>query len=601
MTPTAPSVLTVAVAAFVDELVRCGVRHFCVCPGSRSTPLALTIARHPEARLWMHLDERSAAFFGLGMVKATREPVVLVCTSGTAAANFMPAVVEASYARVPLIVLTADRPHELRDCGAPQTIDQIRLYGSHVRWFVDMAEPDATPDLLRSARTVACRAVATARRGPAGPVHINWPFRDPLIPDRLPGGPALDERPHGRPYVEVDGGVRVLPTTAVAALAGELRAARHGVIVCGAQDDPELPAALARLAARLGYPILADPLSGVRCGRHDRTHVLDHYDAFLRDATFVVRHIPEVVLRFGAFPASKPVLQYLQQHSGACRQIVVDGDAGWNEPTGFAAEIVHADGRLLCEAITAVLDVPAAIDHMNMNVPDAGATGCAWFTEWQEAERVTHRTLVTHFESMSELFEGKVFAELAGLLPDGAILYTGNSMPVRDLETFFPGGAHAVRVLANRGANGIDGVISSALGAAAGGAPLVLVIGDLSFYHDSNGLLAAKLHQLNATIVLLNNDGGGIFSFLPQAADPEHFEALFGTPSGLDFQPLAETYGARFRRVSTWEDFRAAVRHGLSAEGLHVVEVPTDRTRNVTLHREIWRAVSAALVPAVVS
>jgi len=593
--------LSVSVGAFVDELTRSGVRHFCVCPGSRSTPLALTIARHPAAKLWMHIDERSAAFFGLGLAKTLREPVALICTSGTAAANFMPAVVEAFLARIPLVVLTADRPHELRGVGAPQTIDQINLFGAHAKWFVDLAEPDAASEMLRYTRMVASRAVATARRGPAGPVHINCPYREPLLPDPALAAAAPEQRPGDRPYVTVAAGPRAPDEALVAELAGELRAAPRGLIVCGPQDDPALAGAVTNLAAALGYPVLADPLSGLRHGGHDRALVLDCYDAFLRDGAFVERFAPEVVLRFGAMPVSKPVLLYLQRHH-SYRQIVVDGDGGWNEPTLLASDIIHADGRLLCEAL---VDKLSHRDHRELNVfshssvPSVAKT-TAWASAWQAADRSSRAAIGGRLKALDELFEGQVFAELAGLLPDGALLYAGNSMPIRDLDTFFYGGSHAVRLLANRGANGIDGVVSSALGAAAADrGPAVLVIGDLSFYHDSNGLLAAMQHHLNLTIVLLNNDGGGIFSFLPQAGEPEHFETLFGTPHGLDFRPLAQMYGAHYERVGGWPAFRAAVLHGLASGGLQIVEVPTERARNVTLHRQLWQVVSEALAPII--
>ncbi len=591
--------LSVSVGAFVDELVRSGVRHFCVCPGSRSTPLALTIARHPTAKLWMHIDERSAAFFGLGLAKTLREPAVLVCTSGTAAANFMPAVVEAFYARIPLVVLTADRPHELRDVGAPQTINQINLFGAHVKWFVDLAEPDAAPELLRYMRSVAGRAVALARRGPAGPVHINCPYREPLLPDSAAAFTAPQARPEDRPYVTVSAGRRAPDAAYVAALAADLSAISRGLIICGPQDDPVLADALTRLAGALGYPILADPLSGLRNGNHDRALVLDCYDAFLRDAGFVERFAPEVVLRFGAMPVSKPVLLYLQRHQ-ICRLLVVDSDGGWNEPTLLASDMIHADARLLCEALVANLSHrehrDLDVNFSSLALVNSVAKSSAWAGAWQLADRSARAAITARFEATCQLFEGQVFAELAALLPEGALLYAGNSMPIRDLDTFFPGSARAIRLLANRGANGIDGVVSSALGAAAAElGPTVLVIGDLSFYHDSNGLLAAMQHHLNLTIILLNNDGGGIFSFLPQAGAPEHFETLFGTPHGLDFRPLAQMYGAHYERVDGWETFRTAVQRGIAAGGLHIVEVPTERASNVTLHREIWRVVSGAL------
>jgi 2-succinyl-5-enolpyruvyl-6-hydroxy-3-cyclohexene-1-carboxylate synthase len=578
--------LTVFAGGLVDALVRAGVQHFCVCPGSRSTPLALLIARHPGARLWMHLDERSAAYFSLGLAKSSRAPVGLVCTSGTAAANFFPAIVEASYARVPLVVLTADRPHELRDAGAAQTIDQVGLYGSAVRWFADLPEPDDRPEVVRYARAMAARAVATAQANPGGPVHLNCPFREPLLP--APVEASGDPAPADRPLV-VESGARLLPPATVAALAAELAARPRGLIVCGPQDDPSLPPALADLAARLGYPILADPLSGLRHGLHDHRLVLDGYDALLRERHLVERLVPEVVLRFGAIPTSKPLVTYLERHADS-PQILVDGGAGWRDPTHHSAQVLHADEALLCSALSAALG------------PAAGDRGEApWPTTWRRANDRARAVIQARLAALPELFEGKVFAALAERLPAGALLYVGNSMPVRDLDGFFPATGRPIRVLGNRGVNGIDGVVSSALGAAATSpGPAVLVIGDLSFYHDSNGLLAAARHHLNLTIVLFNNDGGGIFSFLPQVGEPE-FEPLFGTPHGLDFRPLAETYGARFTRVTCWEQFHHTLALALEARGLAVIEVPTDRARNARLHQEIWAEVSVALEQEIVA
>jgi 2-succinyl-5-enolpyruvyl-6-hydroxy-3-cyclohexene-1-carboxylate synthase len=573
--------LDVAVGAFVSELARCGVRHVCICPGSRSTALAIKLAQQPGIKVWMHLDERSAAYFGLGLGAALREPVALLATSGTAAANFLPAIVEAFLSRVPLVVLTADRPHELRDVGAPQTIDQLRLYGGHVKWFFDLPEPEATPEHIRLVRTLAARAVSSALHAPAGPVHLNWPFREPLVPrtsEREEQAAARFERAGGRPYVEVRSG-RLAPAPEVVERLGlDLASIRRGVIVCGPQDDPDLPAAVARLADRLGYPILADPLSGVRCGPHDRSLVIDAYDAFLRDPLTVERLEPSVVVRFGAMPTSKPVLLYLQRHADA-RQIVV-GPGGWREPTGLATDMLHVDPLLLCESLLAVL-------------PEQKEAG--WRESWCALNAATRYAIERHLGASDELSEVRVFSELGRLLPDGAVIYAGNSMPVRDLDTFLPASERRVRCMSNRGANGIDGVVSSALGASAAGiGPVVLVIGDISLYHDMNGLLAARQHALDLLVVLVNNDGGGIFSFLPQADESPDFEMLFGTPHGLDFRPFVEGYGGSFTRVSDWSSFEQAVSDGLARVGLNVVEVPTDRARNVAQHRAVWAAVTRA-------
>lgn len=595
--PLAPDAAAFAsVGAFVDELARAGVRHACIAPGSRSTPLALTIARHPALRSWVHLDERSAGFFALGLARALGEPVALLCTSGTAAANFLPAIVEARSAGVPLLVLTADRPAELRDVGAAQTIDQNRLFGTHAKWFVEVGIPEATPELLRHARTLACRAVALAAAAPAGPVHLNFPFREPLVPVPVEPPPGLDDgallawrgRADGAPWVRVDDAPPVATPEVVRRLASDLRSARRPLLVCGPQYDAALAVPLARLAQRLGAPLLADPLSQLRWGAHERGAIVDGYDAALRDDAIAGALAPDLVLRIGALPTSKPLLQYLQRHAAA-RHVVVDATR-WPDPALLAAEMIHADPRWLAESLGEAIG-------------DGGAGGPAdrsWLRRWREVDDATREALDAHAASVCEPFEGAALAEVAARVPAGGTLFVSSSMPVRDLDAFARGDARPLRVLANRGANGIDGVVSSALGAAAacrerGEGPLVLVIGDIAMYHDMNGLLAAKLHGLAATIVVLNNDGGGIFSFLPQAAHPEHFEQLFGTPHGLDFAPAAALYGARHHRVSSRQALGDAVTTATAAGGLHLVELRSERERNVALHRAAWEAVRAAI------
>jgi len=576
--------------AFVDELARSGVRNVVVSPGSRSTPLAYAFARNEAIKVWMNLDERSAAFFGLGMAKASRSPVALVCTSGTAAANYFPAVVEAHISRVPLIVLTADRPPELRDNGAPQAINQINLYGNYAKWFQDVALPEATNEALRYIRTIAGRAFGTAIAKPSGPVHLNFPFREPLTPTAIPGQamPSQENRdpvawrgrPNNQPYVSLSQSGRRLSKERLQKLAEGLNL--KGVIICGVLDEPGFAEEVTELACKLNYPILADPLSGLRTGSHNKSLVIDNYDAFLRDETACQLLKPELIIRFGAMPTAKPLLLWLKRYPD-CRQIVVDGGDGWQEPTELASEIIYADPRRLCQ------DLAAIIGSGTSQLSD-------WAELWQNLSQITARVISAKMAEIDEPFEGKVFAELGELLPDGASLFVGNSMPVRDLDTFFPNNERGIHILCNRGANGIDGVVSSALGAGAvSKGPLVLVIGDVSFYHDMNGLLAAKMHQLNATIILLNNDGGGIFSFLPQSGFPDNFEQLFGTPHGLDFRPTAELYGASYSRIENWPDFRQNVSQSLNRAGLKIIEMPTQRDRNVTLHRLFWPAIAEAI------
>ncbi|HEY0243592.1 MAG TPA: 2-succinyl-5-enolpyruvyl-6-hydroxy-3-cyclohexene-1-carboxylic-acid synthase [Gemmatimonadaceae bacterium] len=580
------------VGAFVDELSRAGVRHVCIAPGSRSTPLALMMEDHPGIQTWMHLDERCGAFFASGMARALREPVALVCTSGTAAANFFPAIVEANAAGVPLLVFTADRPPELRDVGAGQTIDQNQLYGAHAKWFVEVALPEASPAMLRYARTLSARAVATAASNPAGPVHLNFPFREPLLPSRVdsPSGLSAHDalpwtgRPDGEPWVRATQSSVVPDEATVARLAALIRSSERPLIVCGPQQDEGAAATLGELATAIGAPLLADPLSQARWGAHDRSNLIDRYDAILRHPRAADSLEPDFILRIGAVPTSKALFQWIERQTSA-RVVVVDA-ARWPDPSLSAHDIVRADARLLCESL--------------LSTAGAGKHGQDWLQRWQSANDIAGGALVEHSGSLNEAFEGSVLAEIVACLPDRATLFASSSMPVRDLDTFGEGDARAIRVLANRGANGIDGVVSSALGAAAalrGGdaGPLVLAIGDIAFYHDMNGLLAAKLHSLDATIVVINNDGGGIFSFLPQAGNGDHFEKLFGTPHGLGFAAAAELYGGVYSVARDMESLRAAVAAGVRGKGLHIVEIRTERARNVVLHRQAVSAVARAL------
>lgn len=601
------------VGAFVDELRRSGLRHAVICPGSRSTPLALVFASTPAIRCWMHVDERSAAFFALGLAKRLALPVALLCTSGTAAANFLPALVEAHLTHVPLLVLTSDRPPELRECGAPQTIDQDHLYGRHVKWFMETALPEASNEALRYIRTLACRALARTRTLPAGPVHLNMPFREPLTPAPIPGQAlppmhardplAWQGRPADRPYIRLTSAEYgdLTSTAALEELAATIETSPDGLILAGPQTNPELAEALLQLAHATGYPLLADPLSQVRGRTNEDGLVISSYDAFLRSGRFLTRSKPQLILRFGAMPTSKPLLLYLKRNA-ACPQVIIDPHYGWEEPTQLATSMLHAEPQRVCAELVALLkrsdESARQSSAPTRSTPQERA---AWADIWREAERVTRQALTATMADFTALFEGRVFSELAALLPATALLYLGNSMPIRDMDTFFWRQDRPLLCLGNRGANGIDGMVSSALGASAAGGseePAILVIGDLSFFHDLNGLLAAHLHSLDLLTILLNNNGGGIFSFLPQAAYPEHFEQLFGTPTNLDFRPVVEMYGGSFQRVSSWTEFRSALQGGLDGKGLRVIEVPTERASNVTMHGQLWQAMEQALEQA---
>ncbi|OXB92776.1 2-succinyl-5-enolpyruvyl-6-hydroxy-3-cyclohexene-1-carboxylic-acid synthase [Parageobacillus galactosidasius] len=567
--------LTLYIAAFVDELAKIGVQDVVVSPGSRSTPLAIMMAEHPAMRVHINIDERSAAFFALGMAKAKRHPIALLCTSGTAVANYFPAVVEAYYSRVPLIVITADRPHELRDVGAPQAIDQLNIYGRYAKWFVEMALPEKSTDMLRYARTMAARAAGVAISAPAGPVHLNFPLREPLVP--IVHEETWEQIEAKEPsYTTVIPGKMTIGMEQIQELYNELSSAEKGLIVCGQIDQPAFAEAVTKLAEMLDYPILADPLSQLRSGTHAKEYIIDSYDAILKDETIAASLVPDVVIRFGAMPVSKPLFLLLKRYP-SIKQIVVDGEGGWREPTLMASYMVYCDEVEFCRRL---IDIGASKQSKSQ-----------WSTTWKMINDIA-KSVLLEATMEEELFEGKVFAELSQLLPDGATLFVGNSMPIRDTDTFFFTNDKQIRILANRGANGIDGVVSSALGASAVTEPLVLVIGDLSFYHDLNGLLAAKMHGLHATIIVLNNNGGGIFSFLPQAKHKKHFEMLFGTPTDLQFEHAVRMYEGNYQKIKTWDEFRHYVTQSLTTDGLHVMEVCTSRENNVRKHRLLWEKVS---------
>jgi len=568
------------VSEFVDSLVQLGIEDVCVCPGSRSTPLALTFRRDPRIKVWMHVDERSAAYFALGIAKRSKLPVAVVSTSGTAAVNFAPAAVEAFFARVPLLLLTADRPAYARDIGTNQTIDQVSLYGSHVKWSADVQIPDDPSVSLAYAKSIAGRSVRGALEEPAGPVHLNFPFREPLLPEQ--GGKRLR-------HVERGGQENVFPANQplsrynpedFASFRGALHDAERPLIVCGEQDDPSFPDAVTTLAREIGAPVLADPLSQVRCGPQHSPIVIDAYDAFLRDEEIARRLSPDFVLRFGAAPVSKALLQFLERHR-SCNQVLAD-PGGSRDPILSASDVVRLDPASLCRAILdGVPDQPAPT--LGPGVPD-------WVDSWTDTNTRVRSALAARIAQERGLSEPGVFADLNEVLPAGGTLFAGNSMPIRDLDAMFPGGTRAIRFIANRGASGIDGIVSTTLGVSAvSEEPLVLVIGDLSFYHDMNGLLAARRYGLSATIVLVNNDGGGIFSMLPQSTDP-HFEEVFATPTGLDFKHTADLYGLEYYCITSRQEFRDLVSRSLDSEGVTLLEIRTDRGSNAKLHRELMEA-----------
>ncbi len=625
MTPATDTYLLLR--AFVDELARCGLRDVCTSPGSRSAPLVLSLAREPRLRCHSHIDERCAGFFALGLAKASGRPTAVVCTSGTAAAELLPAVIEAHEAGVPLLILTADRPPELRESGAGQTIDQIKLYGDAAKWFFEVGVQDfeaagtGKADIgdsgrarLRWMRTLACRAYWQALEGRPGAVHLNFPLREPLV--RSEGEPLPHDgtgRPDGRPLVTCTPARPTAPEDA-RSLAVPVAAARRGVVVAGRYErDTALGEAASAFCAAAGWPLLADPLSGARRGEA----AVAHYDALLRHGPFAADVKPDLVLRVGDLPTSKPLRGWLASMCDV-PQAAIEQEGRWQDPDAT-----------LCRRFAVE---PAAT--LRQLVQDAPAPDPDWLASWRSADELAAEAIlgVLAAEGISE---PAVAAELGVLLPEQATLFVASSMPVRDIESFWPVRADPPRVLCNRGANGIDGTVSSAFGVAAadGRGPVVLLIGDVALAHDIGGLLAARRLELDLTIVLIDNGGGGIFDFLPVAGDPmaraenettgragrseapgqaaeEHtgqrwedgtvqdiYTRHIATPTGLDFAQAARLYGLEHEVVADIASFREALEHALTPRphGSRIIEVRTDRARNVALHRRAWEAVAGVL------
>jgi 2-succinyl-5-enolpyruvyl-6-hydroxy-3-cyclohexene-1-carboxylate synthase len=588
---------TALASAFVEELARGGMRRAVVSPGSRSTPLAVALWREAGIEVTVIVDERSAAFFALGAAQATGEPVALLCTSGTALANYHPAVAEADESALPLIVLSADRPPELRGIGAGQTIDQIKTFGESVRWFCEVGTHEADDSGLLHMRSVAARALARARGEiRPGPVHLNLPWREPLSPIPMEGAVtatdplALHGRDGERPLTAVTR-VDLEPTQFVLdEIAGHIGDAIAGVIIAGRQTDPELREPLARLAKASGFPILAEPTSQLRLGPHDRSYLVSTYDTLLRDEHWAKGVVPELVLRFGELPTSKPLRQWLAA-SGA-DQIVVDPTGGWNEPTGRAAAILRADPTECASGWAARLEKekrPAPQAWL-----DAEAAALAAISaDLEPASDPAASSIADITASGSAIEEAALHLALGRAHRDGDLVYTASSMPIRDQETFLAPGSADVLLLCNRGANGIDGLVSSGIGAAqASGRPTTIVTGDLGLLHDIGGLAALRDVSTPVRILVIDNGGGGIFHFLPQqqALDGEEFEALLGTPRGVSVERAAALFDLPYRHLESLADLPAAL-----AAGTGLVEVRTDRQTNVAAHRRVTERVLAAL------
>jgi 2-succinyl-5-enolpyruvyl-6-hydroxy-3-cyclohexene-1-carboxylate synthase len=560
---TEGDVALASASAFVGALARHGLRDACLSPGSRSTPIALALSRDDRIRVHVHLDERASAYFALGLAKASGRPVAVACTSGTAAANLLPAVVEAWMSRTPLIALTADRPPELRNVGANQTIDQIDLFGRYVRWFVEAPVPREGLDALRSWAVLA--AEAYGRACAPGPVHVNLPFREPLVPS---GGPVpLEKGADAAAEIEVGEGRRA-DDEEVEAFARSVEGVERGLLYVGTLRTPS--PSVVRLAARLGWPAIAEPTSGSRV-----PGTLASGPFLLANPDFLEPRVPDLLVQVGAAPTSRAGLALA---AAARRLVIVDPDELVADPHRRAERrfAVHAGD---------LADRAARVIEPGDQAP--------WLEAWRRADAAAGEAVDRAIDVWVEPFEGRVARDLAASLPYGSALVVGSSMPVRDLDAYMRPRT-GLRVLANRGASGIDGFVSTALGVAASGIPTTALCGDLTLLHDAGSFLWSARRGLQVTFVVPNNDGGVIFSFLEQRNLPEMRE-LFTTPHGLDLAALSSAAGATHHRVERSDELVPVVDAARDGDGVHVVEVVVDPDLNVRRHAEVHTAVAEAL------
>jgi 2-succinyl-5-enolpyruvyl-6-hydroxy-3-cyclohexene-1-carboxylate synthase len=560
-------------------------------------------------RPWVLYDERSAAFFALGMARSSALPVALLCTSGTAAANFVPAVAEASLGRVAVVAVTADRPPESRDFGGAQTIDQVALFTTHVKWAQDMPVAADLDSLISYARRVGLRAADAAKSIPKGPVHVNFPFREPLVADLKT---FSGEQPTG-PVLTVVGSKGRADEGEIRLVARKLRTLRKGAIVVGPGEYTlATREQLSRLSQLLGWPVLADVLSNLRQDGGLRSALVRCYEPLVRSEGFRSSMKLDCVVRVGAVPTSKELNSFCQ---GAQTVLIDEGDE-WRDPEFAASTMIFGDLEHTVSCLNRGIE---EVEMTTTAAADAAAAAAArpaiarvaagkgddpWLGRWLDADagvQAKMQALMETAPTADELFEGKLFYLLSKELSPSEPLtvVVGSSMPVRDLDSFFPRGSENVRFIANRGANGIDGVVSTAMGIAAAEGDVLLILGDVSFYHDMNGLLASKLQKLNAMIIVINNRGGGIFSFLAQhGLPPQVFEQLFGEAHDLDFSGVRLIYGGDFVRVSDWPSFKNAFADYTKRKGLRVIEFTApDRETNLELHKRAFEILSPPPAP----
>ena len=573
---------------FVSELVSAGIKYVCISPGSRNTPLTLAFANNKRIKQFVLVDERSCSFFALGLAKSSNSPVALVCTSGTATAEFYPAIIEAYQQRIPLIVCTADRPPELLDVGANQTINQNNLYKNHIRWFVDLGLPEPTIRRLKHIKSTARRAVSESFIRSKGPVHLNFPFRKPFEPEFYTDEIRKDVIDFAHKNGDKEKGIWELEESKnikdekwFKEIAALILKSEKGLIIAGPENyNVDFPINIAKLATRLCCPILADGCSNLRFGKHDKEFIISNYDAFLRSKNFVNKIKPDFILHFGRTITSKALDTFLESCTAPRYMINDFGD--WFDPSNKSIAAFNCKPFSFCEKMYEYLD--------EKNIQSKGNE---WMNFFRNADNIALKLKTRVIETSNSLHEPCITSEILNLIPDNSQLMISNSMPVRDFDNFASNSDKKLSVFNNRGASGIDGITSTALGIKSGcNKPTFLITGDLAFYYDLNGLLSASKYSIPLTIILVNNNGGGIFEILPISKYGKVFKEYFTTPLNLDYSHFVKAYNGNYKKVKTSSELRTAFKNSLNKKNFTVIEIQTNSKKSLDLRKKFWNEIS---------
>lgn len=575
---------------FIKELSSIGVKYACISPGSRNTSLTLAIANNKKIKSFVHIDERSSAFFALGIAKATNTAIILVCTSGTATAELYPAIIEAYQQRIPLIVCTADRPPELLNTGANQTINQSNLYKNHIRWFFDAGLPEPIPRRIRHIKAIAKRAIYESMVRAKGPVHLNFPFRKPFEPDIITDEVEAEVIKTAelvlpdKKNLFKENGKNIVSEKWFKETAKYLAKFKKGLIIAGPENYNEtFHINCVKLASILGYPILADGASQLRFGKHNKENILFSFEGFLRSDSFAKKYKPEIILQFGRTVTSKALGEYFEKCSAVRFMINEYGD--WFDPANRANASFSCKPYLFCEKM---------IEHLQSKKINRSSS--KWVKEIKaldEKSLVAKNKVINHSKFPNEC---RIIEELINVMPSKSQLMISNSMPIRDFDYFAPTTPKNIAIFNNRGASGIDGITSTALGLAVlEKKPTVLLTGDSAFYYDLNSLLAAKKYKIPLIIILINNNGGGIFEVLPISKYGKVFNDFFVSPHNLDFSAFVNAFGGNYSLVKNWENFKFEFKKALTKKTFSVLEIKTDAFASLKLRQAYWEEANANL------